>query len=405
MSERDSETTPGTPPETAPTAGAPATPAAPAAGTKSPGHPTPAVPGDHGSTRSRLQRVLAAVGNPYAFGLVATLGGLTAILLGTALGQLSTVFVYIGLALFVTLALDPAVRFLERRGLSRPWGIALTIIAFLAAIAGVLWLIIPTVVRQVALFVQSIPGMVDDFLSSELFIRLEESYGEGLGEITDQVESFLTDPNNLAAIGGGALQAGMGIANAASGALIIVVLTLYFLASLQTMKRALYRLAPARNRAHVEELTEQITHSVGGYLSGMVLLALANAVVVFVLHLALGLAFPALMAVTAFCITIIPLVGTVLFWVIGSFFALFVDPVSALVFAIVYVVYMQVEAYLLTPKVMNRVIAIPGSLVVIGALVGGTLLGLIGALIAVPVTAAILIIIRQVVIPRQDAKV
>jgi predicted PurR-regulated permease PerM len=65
---------------------------------------------------------------------------------------------------------------------------------------------------------------------------------------------------------------------------------------------------------------------------------------------------------------------------------------------------MQLEAYLLTPRVMNRTISVPGSLVVIGALVGGTLLGLLGALVAIPVTASILLIVKQVIIPRQDAK-
>ena len=85
--------------------------------------------------------------------------------------------------------------------------------------------------------------------------------------------------------------------------------------------------------------------------------------------------------------------------------ALFSDPLAALVFALVYLVYMQIEAYAITPRVMNRAISIPGSLVVIGALAGGTLLGLLGALVAVPVAASILIIIKQVWIPRQDARV
>jgi predicted PurR-regulated permease PerM len=118
----------------------------------------------------------------------------------------------------------------------------------------------------------------------------------------------------------------------------------------------------------------------------------------------LGLPFPQLMAVTAFCITLIPLVGSVLFWAIGTSLALFTSPITALIFAASYLVYMQLEAYLLTPRVMNRTISVPGSLVVIGALVGGTLLGLLGALVAIPVTASILLIVKQVIIPRQDAK-
>ena len=101
----------------------------------------------------------------------------------------------------------------------------------------------------------------------------------------------------------------------------------------------------------------------------------------------------------------IPLVGTVLFWGIGSVIALFANPVSALFFAAAYLVYMQLEAYVLTPKVMNKTISVPGSLVVIGALVGGTLMGLLGALVAIPVTALVLLIVKKVLIPKQDAKV
>jgi predicted PurR-regulated permease PerM len=94
----------------------------------------------------------------------------------------------------------------------------------------------------------------------------------------------------------------------------------------------------------------------------------------------------------------------VLFWATATIFTLIVSPSAGLIFAIVYLVYMQIEAYILTPRVMNRTISVPGALVVIGALVGGTLLGLLGALVAIPVTASVLLIVKQIVIPRQDAK-
>lgn len=111
------------------------------------------------------------------------------------------------------------------------------------------------------------------------------------------------------------------------------------------------------------------------------------------------------MAAIAFCITLIPLVGSVLFWILGTCLALFTNPIAALIFAAIYLVYMQIEAYVITPRVMNKAVSVPGSLVVIGALAGGTLLGLLGALVAVPVTASILIIIKQVLVPKQDARI
>lgn len=200
------------------------------------------------------------------------------------------------------------------------------------------------------------------------------------------------------------LAVGFGIGNAISGSLIVVVLTLYFLASLTAFQTSFYRLAPARDRATVAELTEKITDSVGAYLIGMVILAACNAAFATILHLVLGLPFPAFMGLAAFLITLIPLVGPVLYWILASSVALFTSPIVALIFAVLYLIYMQFEAYLLTPRIMNKAIAVPGALVIIGALVGGTLLGLLGALVSIPVTAAILLIIKQLVIPRQDAK-
>ena len=345
------------------------------------------------------------IDRPFVLGFLVTLGGLAAILLGLALSSLSTVLIYIALALFAALGLDPAVRFLERRGLSRALSVLVVIFGLIVVVGLILWLVLPIVIDQIASFVRSVPGMVQDFTRTDIYATLERQFGDQFQDLVDDVQKFLVDPGNIAAIGGGALKIGAGIASGVSGAIIVLVLTLYFVATLPSIKTGLLRLAPARDRARAGDITEQITDSVGGYVMGMVVLAFFNAVLAFLLYFFLGLPFPPLMATVAFCITLIPLVGSVMFWVIGTGLALFTDPVGALVFGIAYLVYMQIEAYVITPRVMNRAISIPGSLVVIGALAGGTLLGLLGALVAVPVAASILIIIKQVWVPKQDARV
>ena len=345
------------------------------------------------------------IDKPFVFGFLVTLGGLAAILLGLALSNLSTVLIYIALALFAALGLDPSVRFLERRGLSRAISVVVVILSLIVVVALILWTVLPIVIEQIASFVRSVPGMIADFTRTDIYATLEAQFGDQFESLVADVQKFLTDPGNIAAIGGGALQVGASIATAISGVIVVLVLTLYFVATLPSMKHALLRLAPARDRARAGDITDQITDSVGGYVMGMVVLAFFNAVLAFALYFFLGLPFPPLMATVAFCITLIPLVGSVIFWVIGTGLALFTDPIGALIFGIVYLIYMQVEAYVITPRVMNRAISIPGSLVVIGALAGGTLLGLLGALVAVPVAASILIIIKQVLVPRQDARV
>lgn len=345
------------------------------------------------------------INRPFTSGLLLTVGGLTAFTLGTAVTRLSTVLIYVAFAMFAALGLDPVVRWLGRRRLSRPWSIVFVYSGFAIALVGIVLLIAPPVIAQVTRLITDLPHLISAFEATDVYAWLKHTLGDNIQVLMNDVTAFVTKPSNIAAIGKGVVQVGTTIASTLSGLVIVLVLSLYFLAALPAIKAGVARFAPARHRPRVQELTGQITDSVGSYLGGMVVLAFCNAVVAFILHAALGLPLPLLMAVAAFCITLIPLVGSVLYWGLGTVLALFTGWLPALIFAVVYLVYMQLEAYVLTPRVMNRAIAVPGALVVIGALVGGTLLGLLGALIAIPVTASILLIVKQVFLPRQDAKI
>jgi predicted PurR-regulated permease PerM len=347
----------------------------------------------------------ARLDNPFTVGLLLTLGGLVALLLGIALTNISTILVYIGLAMFAALGLDPVIKWLGKHGVKRGWAIAIIFLTGAIIATGLLLLVVPTLVQQISAFIKDFPTTLANFEKSGFYTWLEGIFGTGLTDLINDVEKFLTDPKNIAAISGGILKVGAGIATAVTGLLIVVVLTLYFTASLPGIKDSLMQFAPARRRVGVRAMTDQITDSVGGYLMGMVILAFFNSVVATILHVVLQLPYPLLMGVLAFSITIIPLIGPVLYWIVATVIALFTNPLAALIFAICYLIYIQIEAYVLTPKVMNRAIEIPGSLVVIGALIGGTLLGFIGALVAIPVTASILLIIKQVFFKKQDAKI
>ena len=352
------------------------------------------------------RRIVIDLGHPFVWGFTATVGALIALSLAGAISSLSTVLVSIGVALFVALALDPLVRWLEGHGMGRGLSIAVVFAAFALIIGGVLALVVPTAVVQITQFARAVPGYITDIQNADWFKNLVALTGSSdvYANVLTQAQAWLSDPANLLAIGGGALAVGTGLVNAISGTLIVLVLTLYFLASLRTIKSALERLAPAHARPQLAEITDQITESVGGYVSGMAILAFCNAVFAFILMTILGVPFAALLAFLALLITMIPLVGPVLFWLLAIVVILFTSPLSALIFAAVYFAYMQVEAYVMTPKVMNKAVDIPGSLVLIGAMVGATLLGLLGALVAVPVTASLMMIVNTVYIPRQDAK-
>lgn len=354
---------------------------------------------------ARYPSVRTLLARPLTVGFVATLGVLGALALGIALGSITTLLLQITLAMFIALGLDPIVRALERRGMKRGTGIAIVFVGYALVAAGFLFFILPPVVTQIGEFIENIPHSVEDLIEAEWFTSLPIDSRLAVTEALRQAGDTLSQPETIAAIGGGVLAAAAGLFNAITAGFIIVALTLYFLASLDGIKEAFYSLVPARDRTQVAGLTEQVTASVGASLLGSLTLSALNGAVVFLLYFFLGLPYAALMALIAFIITFIPLFGSVIFLILGSVVALFSSPTQALIFAIGYFVYIQIESYVVSPRVMTKAISIPPALVLIGAMAGAAMLGVIGVLLALPVIASLLLIIRQVVVPKQNLKV
>lgn len=349
--------------------------------------------------------VVAALDRPLVAGFAVALGVLGALVLGSALAAISTILAFIALALFLALGMDPIVRALERRRMRRSAAIGIVFGGFSLLAVALLVFALPPIVTQIAEFIAYLPEALSDIRDSEWFAGLTPEVQTALLSAADQLKDIVAAPQTLAFVGGGILAGVVGIVGFVSASFIVVALTLYFLASLTAMKEAMYSLAPARSRGTFRVMTERVTASVGDALLGSVILSAINAAVVFVLHLLIGLPFPALMAAVAFVITLVPLFGSVIFLLLGSIVALFSSPTQALIFAVAYLVYIQLESYVVSPRVMNRAVSIPAALVLIGALVGGTLLGILGVLLALPVMASILLIIHELVVPRQDLKV
>jgi predicted PurR-regulated permease PerM len=348
--------------------------------------------------------------NAFRIGLIGTLGVGVGLLILSSIATLSTLIAYIGAALFLALGLDPAISWLERRGLPR-WASILIVMTLVGLLVAALVLaVVPIIVDQISQLVEDIPRIVERVSSQEWIETLEEQFPlVKVQEISDQITTGLTDfftnPDKLSELAGGVLQVAIAIGTGVFAVIIVFILTLYFTASLNTMKRASYQLVPASKRARFADLTEQITQSVGRYVLGQASLAACNGIASFIFLSIIRAPFPAVLAFIAFLFSLVPLVGTLT----GSIIIVLVclipglgSPLTALVAAIYYLVYMQVEAYVLSPRIMNRAVKVPGALVVIAALAGGSLLGILGALIAIPVAAAILLIIKQVVIPRQN---
>ena len=351
--------------------------------------------------------------NGFLLGLAGGLGVLLALAIGTAVQQISTVLVWAFAGIFLALGVEPVIQFLIRRKVARWAAVLLIFVVIMGVLVGATWLIVPTIVAQFTILVQSIveeieAGAFEGFIE---WIRvtfpqfdIDQALAQLEGALTD-FETWSTLPPFVADIATGIL-AGIGqVAFTMGGVLIVVVLMLYFTGSLPSLKSGMYRLVPASSRPKFIEIAEQIMKSVGRFVLGQGALGVLNGVLSFIMLSIVGSELAVVYAFIALIASTIPLVGTISASVIISLLVLLLDgPQTALPVAIYYLIYMQVEAYVISPQIMNRAVKVPGVVVVLSALIGGTLLGILGALVAIPVAAAIQLILKEVVIPRQDAK-
>ncbi len=349
------------------------------------------------------------INNSFRLGLLGGLGVIVAIAIGSTIGSLATILTYVGAALFLALGLDPIVSWLETRKLPRPLAILTVLLGVLGVFAGLIFAIIPVVVEQVQAAITTVPELIAGFEDGTIITSIQDALP--WFDVQGAVDSIQESINNLdwTKVGGGVLTVGIGIATGVTGAVVVLILTLYFVSSLSSLKRGIYRLVPASKRATFVDLAEQVSTSVGRYVIGQGSLALVNGilsfvVLTFVLPLfGIEIRNSALLAFIAFLCSLVPLVGTISGSVIITLLVLVFNGTPAVfVVGAYYLVYMQVEAYVLNPRIMAKAVRVPGAIVVIAALAGGTLLGILGALIAIPVAAAILLVIDQVIVPRQE---
>ena len=341
--------------------------------------------------------------NAFRLGFMGAIGVLVALLAGSIINELSTVLVYIGVALFLALGIDPLVSFLERI-IPRWSAITIVVVVVLGAFAGIVFAVVPILVEQTSNLVQNFPEIVQDISQQPWVQDLSKQFAGSfdIDHALQSLQSFVEKPGNLLSVGGGILAVGSGILSGVTGALIVIILMLYFLASMRGMKRAAYRFVPASRRQNFIDVSEQITQAVGRYVVGQVSQALINGILSFIFLLIIGAPLPVLLAFIAFLGSLIPLVGTLAAAIVISLLCFFASPATALFSGIYYLVYMQVEAYLISPRIMSRAVQVPGALVVIAAVAGGTIGGVLGALVALPVAASVIIIVQKVIYPRQE---
>jgi predicted PurR-regulated permease PerM len=338
--------------------------------------------------------------SPFYLGFVGAIGVLVALGLWHTVGRLATVITLLVVALFLTLALNPIVEALTRRGMLRPWAVFVVFagLVFVFALLGLL--VVPPVAEQSTLLVQEAPGYVDNVLRTRWVQDIDQHY-HVVDKISEEVNKRLTDSNFLGQVAGGVLGAGRAVLTGLFQVFTVLILSLFLLANLPRVKQAAYAVVPASRRPRVISLSEEIMRRTGSYAIGQVAVATVNAICSWIMMSIVGIPYAAVLAVLVGFLGLVPMVGATLGAVLVCTVAVFDEPRKMVIAAVYYVLYQQIENYVVVPRIMQRTVSVPGAVTVVAALAGGTLIGVLGALLAIPFAAGLLLLYEEVLIPRQ----
>ena len=350
---------------------------------------------DYGTAGHPLNRQ-----SPFYIGFVGAFGVLVAYGLVRALSQLTQVITLLVIAFFLTLALNPLVEALNRRGLRRPLSVAIVFVGLVAVFTALGFVVVPPAAQQGTMLAESAPKYLDNLLNNRVVQQLDSHY-HVVDTFQRELQKRVTDGDFMSGVFGGVFGFGKAVASGFFAFLTVLVLTLYFLSSLPRVKQAAYGIVPISRRERFASLSEEIMRRVGSYAIGQVAVATINAICSWVMMSIVGIRYAAVLAIVVGLLGLVPMVGASLGAAIVCTVALFDEPKKAVVALIYYVVYQQLENYVVAPKIMQRTVSVPGAVTVVAALVGAALLGLLGALLAIPVAAGLLLIYEEVLLPRQ----
>ena len=341
----------------------------------------------------------------FQFGLLGGIGVLTAIALGNAAISLAGIITSIITALIITLGLEPLIQVIQKRVKKRSYAITIVVLGLLTLVATIALVILPPLITQASSLLVQLPTLLTDFLKLPWVQSADANLGGAISSALNTTGAYLIDSKNWPNLLGGVVQVGISLFNGAIGAMTVFILTLYFMAALPGIKKVGISLGSQSKRDRVAGLVEKVIDSIGRYVMGQVLVASINASVAFTTMLIAGVEFSVVLAFVDFLLVLVPIIGAMAGWTIVVLVTLASKSLmTAAIVAAVLAVYLQVEAYIIGPKIMTKTVNVPGSLIVVAALAGGSLLGILGSLLAIPMAATLLLIIREVWVPRQDLR-
>jgi predicted PurR-regulated permease PerM len=334
--------------------------------------------------------------SPFFFGLFGAAGVAVTYGVILLLDTARPILILIGLAVFLAVGLEPAVKFLVRRRLPRWASVVIVLVVILAIIGGFLAAAIPALVSQGSSLVKSIP----------IWVQQANDHHSLLGRINDQfgletkIQALLKTSSST--IANGLVGAGVAVFGAVSDTLIVLVLTAYFLADMPRIRRLAYRLFPHSRRPRAILIGDDIADKVGGYVLGNLVISVIAGALTFGWLLAFGVPYAFLLSIMVALLDLVPVVGSTIAGVVVALVCLTVSLPVAVGTVAFFVFYRLLEDYLLVPRIIGRAVEVPALVTVVAVLVGGALLGVLGALVAIPVAAALQLLLREVWLPRQD---
>lgn len=303
-------------------------------------------------------------------------------------------------AVFLAAGLDPAVRRLEALKLKRGQAVAVIFLSLLLLLGAFAVAVIPQLVSQVTDFATNLPEYVQDISENnpEVAKFVEEN------EIADKLRSATSDiPKVIGSSAGRVLGVAGSILGTLFNILTVLILTIYFLLSFSRIRHGSLKLVPKSRRAQTTELLDPILEKIGGYIAGQITIALIAGTLAFIYLSIVGLTSPVALALWVTIAALIPLIGATIGAIPSIIVAFFVSLPLGIGTLVYFIVYQQIENYVIQPRIMTKAVDISPAAVLLAALIGGSLLGFVGALIAIPVAASIKLIAQEVMLPRLNA--
>jgi len=302
---------------------------------------------------------------------------------------------WIFIAGFIAIALSGPVNFLQRR-MRRGTAVALVYLGLILVPVLIMSALVPPIVTQGNNLAQSLPDYardLTDFVEKNDRLRQIEADYDITSKLEEQASKL---PERLGDAAGVLSDIGVGVVNSLFAAITILIMSIFMINSARGWLDAFADRYPPDRSRWLKRLYDRIGATVGNYVAGALLQATIAGVLAWIMLMILGVPYALPLAVVVFLLDLVPLVGATLGAIIVGVVTLFSDfPVDTIIWVIFSVIYQQVENSVIQPRIQARAVAVHPFVVLVSVLFGSTLFGVLGALLAIPVAAAIQISIRE----------